>query len=68
MYYRRPMGATVPFSCPVDGCDYTTQFRLGVGEETDSDAYAERVGWLRDEHPNHPPPDKRTAPAAPPRG
>ena len=48
------MGATFPFTCPVDSCTYTTSFRLGMGEETSSAAHAERLAILRDEHPNHP--------------
>lgn len=49
------MGATVEYSCPVEGCDYSTNFRLGMGDEIDDDAHAERARILRTEHPNHPP-------------
>lgn len=47
------MGAWLPFHCPVEGCAYTATFRLGMGEELDSSAHAERVEMLRAEHPNH---------------
>lgn len=49
------MGATLEYPCPIEGCDYTTNFRLGMGEENDSNAHAERYRILRSEHPNHPP-------------
>jgi hypothetical protein len=52
------MGATVSFTCPVEGCSYTTYFRLMSGEETDAGAHGKRYGWLRDEHPNHPSPEE----------
>lgn len=35
-------------ACPAEDCDYAGPFRLGGGE---ADTY---VGWMRDEHPNHP--------------
>lgn len=47
------MGATLPFKCPVEGCNYTASFRLGMGEEADPGAHAERFRMLRDEHPDH---------------
>jgi len=48
------MGATLPFQCPVADCDYTTNFRLWMGEETDPLAHDERYDVLRKEHPGHP--------------
>ena len=48
------MGLTTPFSCPIPGCDYKASFRLGMGEELDPEAHAEREAILRVEHPNHP--------------
>jgi hypothetical protein len=47
------MGAQFQFRCPVDGCEYTTNFRLGMGEELDPSAHAARLEVLRVEHPNH---------------
>lgn len=35
-------------ACPADGCDYAGTFRAGRG---DTDTF---LGWMRDEHPNHP--------------
>jgi hypothetical protein len=51
------MGATLPFHCPVEGCQYSTSFRLGMGEEMDPDAHEERAAILREEHPDHLPAD-----------
>jgi hypothetical protein len=48
------MGANLTFACPVEGCDYTAGFRLGMGQETDPAEHASRVEELRAEHPNHP--------------
>jgi hypothetical protein len=56
------MGLTMPFACPVDGCAYITHFRLGMGEELDSSAHAERLEVLRREHPNHPAADTGSTP------
>jgi hypothetical protein len=53
------MGTTLWFRCPVVGCSYQRTFRLGVGEEADGAAYAEREAALHDEHPNHPAPAAR---------
>lgn len=50
------MGVNIKIRCPKDGCDYVGGFRLGMGEEEDSTAYAERVSILRKEHPSHPTP------------
>lgn len=47
------MGLTTTFDCPVEDCNYSTSFRLGVGEEADPAAHAERIGWLLEEHPDH---------------
>lgn len=35
-------------ACPAEGCDFVGTFRLVRGE---SGTY---LGWVRDEHPNHP--------------
>jgi len=59
------LGATFPFVCPVEGCDYSTYFRLGMGEELDPVAHAERVQILRAEHPNHPTQPTESSPARP---
>lgn len=47
------MGANLQFACPVEGCEYTAGFRLGMGEEEDASAHAERLQILREEHPVH---------------
>jgi hypothetical protein len=47
--------AASKIACPAVGCDYAGTFRLGQGE---TDTY---LGWMRDEHPNHP----RQHPAGP---
>lgn len=52
--YAPRMGASLPFYCPIEGCNYSTTFRLGMGEEADPKAHAERVEILREEHPAHP--------------
>lgn len=50
------MGAHLTFACPVEGCDYTAGFRLGMGQEEDPAEHSARVEILRAEHPNHPVP------------
>lgn len=40
--------ADTKIACPAKGCDYAGNFRLGQGE---TETY---LGWMRDEHPNHP--------------
>lgn len=56
------MGLSTQFACPVEGCDYKTYFRLGMGDEASPSAHAERVDVLRKEHPNHEPVAAGTAP------
>jgi hypothetical protein len=51
------MGITKTFSCPVEGCTYSSAFRFGMGEETSNAAHAEREEILRTEHPDHPVPE-----------
>lgn len=46
------MGANLTFACPVEGCEYTAGFRLGMGQEEDPAEHAARVEALRAEHPN----------------
>lgn len=48
------MGANLTFKCPVEGCDYKSDFRLGMGQEEDPAEHAKRVEILRREHPAHP--------------
>ena len=35
-------------ACPIEGCDYAATFRMGPDG---TDTY---LGWMRDEHPEHP--------------
>jgi hypothetical protein len=50
------MGANLRFACPVEGCEYTAGFRLGMGEEDLPEEHSKRYEILRAEHPNHPAP------------
>ena len=36
------MPLTTHFKCSIDGCDHHATLRLGMGEEADSSAWAER--------------------------
>jgi hypothetical protein len=48
------VGATIEVECPVEGCEFTGHFRVGMGAELTGDARAECVASLHIEHPNHP--------------
>jgi hypothetical protein len=50
------MGISLPIECPVEGCAYSATFRLSMGEENGR-GVADRKKILRDEHPDHPPPE-----------
>lgn len=52
------VGASVQIKCPVEGCDYSDWFRLGMGEESGPAGTGERAAILRDEHPDHPEADQ----------
>ncbi|WP_427017453.1 hypothetical protein ACQCSX_02135 [Pseudarthrobacter sp. P1] len=47
------MATDIEFTCPVEGCEYSCGFRLGMEQEEDVAEYAERLEILRAEHPNH---------------
>lgn len=48
------MGSTIEAECPVEGCEFTAHFRVGMGAEASGAARAECVASLHIEHPNHP--------------
>ena len=48
------MGANLTYKCPVEGCQHSAGFRLGMGQEDDPAEHAARVEILRAEHPIHP--------------
>lgn len=48
------MAANVRFTCPVEGCEYSTNFRMDMGAEELQSEHDARFAILREEHPNHP--------------
>jgi hypothetical protein len=48
------MGSSIELECPVEGCDFTAHFRVGLlGDLTGADR-EECLASLHLEHPNHP--------------
>lgn len=48
------MAANVRFTCQVEGCEYSANFRMDMGAEELQSEHDARIETLRSEHPDHP--------------
>jgi hypothetical protein len=49
--------------CPVEGCTYRTELKLGSGHAGGLSVIGTHLAKIRNEHPNHPPSMVPPAPA-----